>query len=78
MPHRVGISTDIPTRLAFWRSKLRNIREVEKHGPFPSKEAAQAWENSFDASWDSGDGGDNPDDPTKKWYGYTFTHDGDL
>ena len=69
---RAGITTDLERRkkehfddyptMFSWNSK---------EGAFPSREAAQDWEDEQENCEKSG-GGRNPDDPNAKWYGYWF------
>ena len=79
MACRVGITTDIETRKAYWVSKCRNFRDWQTmKTTYDNKADAQAAEDSLAAKHgcDSAPGGDDPDDPNAQWRVYYFEHDG--
>lgn len=79
MTCRIGITTDIETRKAYWAGKCSNFRAWQiMAGPFNTKAEAQAAENHLAQKnrCESAPGGADPDDPNAKWLVYGFYHDG--
>ena len=73
MPCRAGITTRPKTRKGEWKLEYPNMWGWELHGPFDTREDAQAWEDHQTQCIRHG-GGKEPDDPDAKWYGYIFRH----
>lgn len=71
MACRVGITTRPNERRQEWQLKYPNLRNWQTVGPFPSRQAAQGWEDSQTSCERSG-GGNDPDNPSARWYGYSF------
>ena len=74
---RCGITTRFNERISEWKRKLKNVRNIKKF-EFKSRVEAQNWEDGHPDPWEHHGGGNNPDDPNAKWYGYEFDHDGPL
>ncbi len=69
MKCRVGITTNLADRKAYWKKKYPNMRNWKPVGPFASRKAAQAWEDRQPC--EKSGGGRDPDSPSAKW-GYRF------
>jgi len=79
MACRIGITTDLSARKAYWESVCTNLRDWQVlAGPFKSKAEAQNEENRLAQKHrcDSAPGGDDPEDPNAEWWVYGFNHDG--
>jgi len=78
MACRVGITTNLGRRKDEHVRAYRNVRNWRIYGPFPNRNEAQNWENSFALrnGCDSHGGGSDPSNPFAEWYGYYFEHDG--
>lgn len=74
---RVGITTQLGERLEDHKRRFVKVSDWNVHGPFEDREAAQAWEDGHDDTWEHHPGGAEPDAPDAKWYGYTFWHEGE-
>lgn len=70
MPCYAGITTDLETRKATHKRNYPNLYGWKQQA-FPSREAAQAWENRQTECHKEG-GGREPDNPGATWYGYKF------
>ncbi len=73
MPRYCGITTNLTRRRAEHEREKRNVRNwtpADGGRPFPSREAAQDWEDRQDAEHDPG--GATALGP---WYGYCFDYD---
>ncbi|MGI9337783.1 MAG: hypothetical protein ACR2P4_04650 [Gammaproteobacteria bacterium] len=69
---RAGITTDPWRRKNEWERKYPSLSNWQEKA-FSSREAAQRWENA-QQSCDKSGGGNNPDNPNAKWYGYRFDY----
>ena len=79
MPCRVGMTTDLDRRKAEHERKYKNARDwsvLHEDLDRASAEALEA-EEAKERGCDSHGGGDDPDDPNKKWLVYYFRHDGE-
>ena len=74
MACRVGITTDSDTRKRAWEAEYPQMENWTVLGPFDSKEAAQKKETELaeDRGCEAHPGGREPDDPSAKWYVYSF------
>ena len=73
MPCRAGITTRPDERKKEWKQKEPTMRNWKLVGPFPSREAAQAWEDQQLLCTKHG-GGSDPDGILTEWYGYRFDY----
>ena len=74
MPQYSGITSNLAERKAEHNRTKRGFRNwtVANGGqPFPSRQAAQAWEDRQSGAHHPGGGG-----ATGPWYGYSFNYDG--
>lgn len=73
MPHYSGITSDLARRKQEHESNKKNLRNwlVANNGfPFPTRDAAQKWENAQPGEHHPGGA------PAKgPWYGYSFDYD---
>jgi len=73
MACRAGITTRPAERKKEWEEKHPTMHNWKVFGPFASREKAQEWENKQYPCQRHG-GGDEPDTPGAKWYGYRFDY----
>jgi hypothetical protein len=73
MTCRAGITTRPEDRKREWRLEHPTMRHWEVVGPFASRQEAQSWEDRQRGCERSG-GGDEPDYPGARWYGYRFDY----
>ena len=72
MPCRAGITTRSSERKQEWQRKHPSMCNWQLSGPFENRAAAQRWEDA--QSCEKSGGGDDPDSPGAKWYGYRFDY----
>ncbi len=76
---RIGITTDLTSREAYWQTIYKNLRDWQVlAGPYDEKKDAQAKEDELakESGCDAHGGGADPKNPNAKWYVYGFNHDG--
>jgi len=71
---RIGMTTDLEARKAYWSSVYPNLQNWTVLLKDLTKEEAQEDENmlSLAHSCESSPGGDDSDDPNAKWFVYKF------
>lgn len=77
MSCRIGITTNIKLRKAYWLNKYPTLKNWEiLEGPFEDKAIAQFAETMLSQKLDckSSPGGKDPDDPFAQWYVYRFEY----
>ena len=72
MACRAGITTDLVSRKKHWESVYPSLSNWRTRGPFVSRAQAQGWEDR-QLGCDRSGGGDDPNDLSKDWYGYSFS-----
>jgi hypothetical protein len=72
MSCRAGITTRPSDRQREWKQKYPGLYNWQLFGPFSNRSLAQAWENNQPCV--KSGGGDEPDSPNVKWYGYRFDY----
>jgi hypothetical protein len=73
MKCRAGITTRPDERKLEWKNKYPSMTNWQLHGPFGSRIEAQIWENR-QFQCEKSPGGNDPDNPKLKWYGYSFNY----
>ena len=68
---RAGITTDLVGRKGYWKSQYAILANWEVKGPFPTRQAAQDWENK-QYGCERSPGGAYSQNPNDLWYGYRF------
>ncbi len=68
---RAGITTDLSRRKAEWQQRYPKLYNWQSTAAFQNRAAAQAWEDK-QYGCDKSGGGNDPDSPGAKWYGYRF------
>lgn len=78
MPCRVGITTDLASRRAYWEARVVGLRDWRKVSSHQSKSAAQQAETNYarTSGCVSFPGGSGPSHAT--WYVYRFTYTRDM
>jgi hypothetical protein len=72
MACRAGITTRPDERKREWERKEPTLRNWQLFGPFASRSAAQKWEEQQPCTKHGG--GNEPDTPGARWYGYRFDY----
>jgi hypothetical protein len=73
------MTTNLEQRKIYWETVYKQLRNWQiLAGPLDTREEAQEMETKLAAkhSCESDPGGDDPDNPSDKWYVYGFNHDG--
>jgi len=70
MSCRAGITTRPNERKTEWQAKYPKMSNWQLFGPFVNRIQAQDWEDRQPC--EKSGGGDDPDSPSAKWYGYKF------